>query len=93
MRDGFFRQPLRITFHYDAVAVRDAGLAADDLVLIVQRDGAWQIVDAAVQDPADATFQLEVTRLSSWYGIASRTRLPTAVDDAAWSDVKAKYRR
>ena len=89
MDEGFFRQPLAATFHYDAAAVRILGLGAEDLALVIQQDGGYQVV-AATADPVNATFQLNVARLSSWYGIVARKEL--AATPESWSQVKAKYR-
>ncbi len=91
MDGGFFRQQLRVTFHYDAAAVSAAGLETDDLVLVIQHNGIYEVLEAE-PDKASSTLRLDVTRLSSWYGIMARSQVPTALGSAAWGEVKEKYR-
>jgi hypothetical protein len=89
MGAGFFRQPIDVTLHFDAAALWLQGLVAGDLALVIPQDGGYQVVDATA-DPASATFRVDPTRLSSWYGIVARKEL--AATSATWSEVKAKYR-
>ena len=89
MGDGFFRPPIDVRLHFDAAALRLQGLVAEELALVIPQAGGYQVVDASA-DPASATFRVDSTRLSSWYGIVAPKEL--AATSATWSEVKGKYR-
>jgi hypothetical protein len=68
------------------------GIDLEDLVVATWAGETIDVVEEATHDIATGVFTFPSSRLSSWYGIADRSNLPVAVEEASWGKVKDTYR-
>lgn len=89
---GLFQRQLQVTLHYDADFVTGMSIDPANLVVTTWVGETIEVVEEATHDTAAGAFRFPSSSLSRWYGIADSSRLPVAVKEANWGQVKDTYR-
>ncbi len=88
---GFFQRSVVLTVDYDLDRIASMGMRQEDLVLVIEVDGNYQVMDQATHDLSAHHFTLPTNELADWYGVADGSRLLVGAENSSWGELKVSF--
>lgn len=88
---GFFQRSVVLTVEYDLDRIASMGMRPEDLVLVIEEDGQYRVMDQAIHDLSTHRFSLSTNELADWYGVADGSRLLVGTENSSWGGLKANF--